>query len=183
MDILKKCITTAPVLRFPVFTSPFYVHADACDLGLGAALMKKDAEGYEVVVAYASPSLHKAEKPYSTPEKECLAVIWALEHFRPYVEGLHVNVFTDHNSLKWLMSHPNPSGRLATWSLRLQDFDFTVIHKPGAHNSVPDALSCNLLPLSTEAPTDLLPDYTVISSLDLRTMPLVLLADRPHIRQ
>lgn len=43
MDILKKCITTAPVLRFPVFTSPFFVHADACDLGLGAALMQKDA--------------------------------------------------------------------------------------------------------------------------------------------
>lgn len=39
MDILKKCITTVPVLRFPVFTSPFFVHADACALGLGAALL------------------------------------------------------------------------------------------------------------------------------------------------
>lgn len=110
-------------------------------------------------------------------------MIWALEHCRPYVEGLHVTVFTDHNSLKWLMSRPNPSGRLARWSLRLQDFDFTVIHKPGAHNNVPDALSRNPLPLSTEAPTDPLPDYAVISSLDLGTLPPVLLADRPYIRQ
>lgn len=84
MDILKRCITSAPVLRFPDFTFPFFVHADAFDPGLGAALMQKDAEGREVVEAYASQSLHKAEKPYSTPAKECLAVIWALEHFRPY---------------------------------------------------------------------------------------------------
>ena len=101
----------------PDFTCPFFIHADACDIGLGAALMQKDFEGREVAVAYASRSLHKAEKPYSTPEKECLAVIWALEHFRPYVEGLHVTVFTDHSSLKWLMSRPNPTGRLARWSL------------------------------------------------------------------
>lgn len=117
MDILKRGITSAPVLRFPDFTFPFFVHADAFDPGLAAALMQKDAEGREVVEAYASQSLHKAEKPYSTPAKECLAVIWALEHFRPYVEGLHVTVFTDHNSLKWLMSRPKPSGRLARWSL------------------------------------------------------------------
>ncbi len=97
--------------------------------------MQKDTEGREVVVAYASRSLHKAEKPYSTPEKECLAVIWALEHFRPYVEGLHVTVVTDHNSLRLLMSHSNTSGQLARWSLRLQDFDFSIVHKPGAHNS------------------------------------------------
>lgn len=183
MNILKECITSAPVLRFPDFTSPFFIHTDACDLGLGAALMQKDSEGRETVVAYASRSLHKAEKPYSTPEKECLAVIWALEHFRPYVEGLHVTIFTDHNSLRWLMSRPNPSGRLARWSLRLQDFDFSIVHKPGTRNTVPDALSRNPLPLTSDTPIDLLPEYALIGSLDLRTLPPVLLADRSHLKQ
>ncbi|KAL6455153.1 hypothetical protein MHYP_G00364060 [Metynnis hypsauchen] len=156
MKFLKGCLTSAPVLRFPDFGRPFSIHTDASDAGLGAALIQKDEEGHDVAVAYASRTLHKAEKPYSTPEKECLAVIWALEYFRPYVEGLHVTIFTDHSSLKWLMSRPNPSGRLARWSLRLQDFDFSVVHKPGAKNKVPDALSHNPQP-SKGAATDILP--------------------------
>lgn len=95
MECLKSSIISAPVLRFPDFTRPFYIHA--CDVGFGAA---RDDEGRDVAMAYASRTVHKSEKPYCTPEKECLAVIWALEHFRPYVEGLHVTVFTDHSSLR-----------------------------------------------------------------------------------
>ncbi len=133
-------------------------------------------------MVYASRALHKSEKPYSTPEKECLAVIWALEHFRPYIEGLHVTIFTDHSGLKWLMSRPNPTGRLARWSLRLQDFDFDVVHKPGSQNKVPDALSRN--PLQDDVPPmDILPDYAVIGGLDLRTLSSVTLTDRAHVRQ
>ncbi len=182
MDLLKLKFTAAPVLSFPDFTEPFFIHADACDVGLGAALMQRDLHGREVAVAYASRALHKSEKPYSTPEKECLAVIWALEHFRPYIEGLHVTIFTDHSGLKWLMSRPNPTGRLARWSLRLQDFDFDIVHKPGSRNKVPDALSRN--PLQDDVPPmDILPDYAVIGGLDLRTLSSVTLTDRSHVRQ
>lgn len=110
-------------------------------------------------------------------------MIWALEHFRPYVEGLNVTIFTDHSSLRWLMSHPNPSGRLARWSLRLQDFYFTIVHKPGMHNNVPDALSRNPLPLSCDTPTDLLPEYAVIGGLDLHALSPVLLADWSQVKQ
>ncbi|CAI5682831.1 unnamed protein product [Oreochromis niloticus] len=182
VDFLKHSITSAPVLRFPDFSRPFFIHTDACDAGLGAALMQKDEDGKDVAVAFASRAMHKSEKPYSTPEKECLAVIWALEHFRPYVEGLHVIIYTDHSSLKWLMSRPNPSGRLARWSLRLQDFDFSIIHKPGERNKVPDALSRNPLP-DVDAPIDLLPPYAVIGSMDLRALPSVIVSDRPHVCQ
>lgn len=166
MDIRTSCITS--VLKFPDFERPFFIHADECDAGLGAALMQRDDDGRDVAVAYACHALHKSEKPYSTPEKECMAVIWALEHFRPYVEGLHVTVFSDHNSLRW--------------SLQLQDFDFSKVHKPGERNKVPDALSRNPLP-ATDAPMGLLPEYAVIGSLDLHALPSVMLTDRPHVRQ
>lgn len=182
MDFLKSCLTSEPILCFPDFTRPFFIHTDACDLGLGAALMQKDDMGRDVAVAFASRTLHKSERPYSTPEKECLGVIWAMEHFRPYVEGLHVTIYTDHNSLKWLMSRPNPSGRLARWSLRLQDFDFTIVHKPGVRNSVPDALSRNPLTHSVD-PIDILPPHAVICGLDLRSLSSVMVTDKEQLRQ
>uniref|UniRef100_A0A8C1S0B5 Reverse transcriptase/retrotransposon-derived protein RNase H-like domain-containing protein n=1 Tax=Cyprinus carpio TaxID=7962 RepID=A0A8C1S0B5_CYPCA len=83
MDFLKDKLTSAPVLRFLDFSLPFFIHTDACDIGLDAALMQRDNNGRDVVVAYVSRALLKSERPYSTPEKESLAVIWALEHFQP----------------------------------------------------------------------------------------------------
>ncbi|KAL0151699.1 hypothetical protein M9458_052998 [Cirrhinus mrigala] len=124
---LKNCLTSEPILCLPDFSRPFFIHTDTCDLGLGAALMQKDDVG-EI-------TLHKAERPYSTPES-----VW-----ETYIEGLHVTIYTDHNSLRWLMNHPNPSGRLER-SLRLQDFDFSIVHKPGVQNNVPDAPSRSPLP-------------------------------------
>lgn len=108
-------------------------------------------------------TLHKSEKPYSAPGKECLAVIWVLEPFRSYAKGLHVTiytVYTDYNRLEWLMFRPDPIGRLACWSLWLQKFDpFLLI------------------------PTDFLPECNIIGSLYCHTVPPVLLTDRAHIKQ
>uniref|UniRef100_A0A672QI05 Reverse transcriptase/retrotransposon-derived protein RNase H-like domain-containing protein n=1 Tax=Sinocyclocheilus grahami TaxID=75366 RepID=A0A672QI05_SINGR len=76
MVFLKNKLTSAPILRFPQFSLPFFIHVDACDVGLGAALMQRDEQGRDCAVVYAIRTLHKSKRPYSTPEKECLAVIW-----------------------------------------------------------------------------------------------------------
>ena len=109
-------------------------------LGLGAVLVQH-IEGQEKVIAYASRTLTSAERNFSVTERECLGVLFAVEKFRPYVEGSHFKVITDHSSLKWLRSLKNPTGRLCRWIFRLDQFDFETIHRKGKLMAVADCLS------------------------------------------
>lgn len=74
-------------------------------------------------------------------ERECLAVITAIEKFRPYIEGVKFTVVTDHASLQWLQNFRDTNGRVSRWALRLQAYDFNIKHRKGTQMVVPDALS------------------------------------------
>lgn len=137
---IRSCLIASPILTCPDFTKPFTISCDASGVGVGAVLSQESDLG-EVVVAYASRTLSRQEQNYSTTERECLAVIWAVERFRPYVEGTKFKVITDHYSLLWLNNLKDPQGRLARWALRLQPYDFELIHRKGKENVVPDLLS------------------------------------------
>lgn len=82
-----------------------------------------------------------AEKKLSVTEKELLAVVYGTKQFRCYLYGRKFTLVTDHRALCWLLKLKDPSAKLTQWALRLSEFVYTVLHRPGKHHCVPDALS------------------------------------------
>lgn len=128
----------------PTGTTPkrtVLLQTDASDFGLGAVLSQKDVEGLDRPVAYYSKKLNRAERNYSTTERECLAVVKGIEHFYVYLAGVPFTVVTDQASLQHLHSMRNWGGCLTRWALRLQPFSFKVQHRAGTLNQNIDGLS------------------------------------------
>ena len=135
---LKKALVSYPIMRQPDFRREFIIFTDASNYALGAVLSQKDIEEREYVIAYRSKKINKAELNYTITEKECLAVVWAVNQFRNYLFGVGFTVVTDHSALAWLMNIREPVGRLARWALYLQSYTFTMIHRAGRIHIVPD---------------------------------------------
>ncbi|CAK9834602.1 Retrovirus-related Pol polyprotein from transposon 17.6, partial [Anthophora retusa] len=139
---LRNELCTQPILQYPDFNRPFIITTDASDFAVGAVLSQGEI-GRDLPIAYASRSLNKAERNYSATEKECLAMVYAVQYFRPYVFGRKFTLVTDHRPLVWLHSVKDPTSRLVKWKLKLLEYEYDVKHKPGKINMNADALSRN----------------------------------------
>lgn len=148
-DYLKKALCTYPILQYPDFTKPFILTTDASDQAVGAVLSQGKI-GEDQPIAYFSKVLNPAEKNYGTTEKECLAVVYGILHFRPYLYGRHFTLVSDHEPLKWIDSVKLPIQRLIRWRIRLREYEYTFIHKPGRLNLNADALSRNPIVTDTK---------------------------------
>lgn len=137
---LKEVLTQAPVLGFPIPGGKYLLDTDASEQGLGAVLSQVQ-EGVERPVAYFSRVLSRPERQYCTTRKELLAVVKAIEHFRPYLYGVSFSLRTDHAALKWLLNFREPEGQIARWIQQLQEYDFDIQHRPGLRHNNADALS------------------------------------------
>lgn len=127
------------------------------------------------------------ETRYSTIEKELLAILFGVENFRPYLYGHKFTLVTDHRPLVWLHNVKNPGSRLVRWSLRLKEYDYTIMYKPGRINANADALSRN--PVDNEKESEVKdteagtrdPDNIDLSSNDSITDETFNLRDREQI--
>lgn len=137
---VKELLIRAPVLNCPDYSLPFVIQTDASGYGIGAVLVQPHPDG-DRVICFLSRSLTRQERNFTTTERECLAVLWSIEKLRCYIEGIRFKVITDHYSLVWLQNLKEPTGRLARWAVRLQQFDFVIEHRKGKDNIVPDMLS------------------------------------------
>ena len=147
---LKESLVNYPILTHYDIEKEQALFVDTSAKGIGAILkqLEQDDNGKEIwrVIAYWGRSLLPAETRYPATHLELLGLANACNHFRCYIQGKRVKVFTDHRALlalsgKGLCANGIYNRRVNSLQLRLADFDLDVIYKPGAQHLDADALS------------------------------------------
>ena len=138
---LKVLLSQAPVVQPPDWAKEFHVFVDASDIAIGSALMQLTEPRWYRPVYYASRKLSQAERNYSTTEREALGMIYSVTKFRHYLLGRKFSFHVDHSALLYLVSKASLTGKLARWTLLLQEFEFEIFHRPGIQHAVADYLS------------------------------------------
>ena len=118
-DKLKNMLVSSPIMGSPNWELPFEIMCDASDYAIGAVLGQREDKKY-FVIYYSSKTLDSTQASYTSTEKEFLAVVFALEKFRSYIVGSPVTIFTDHVTLKYLLSKQDNKPRLTRWILLCQ---------------------------------------------------------------
>lgn len=135
LDALKGLLGRVDCLGYFDPKDETILVTDASPYGLGAILIqiKNDVPR---TICCISKSLANFETKYCQTEKECYAIIWAMEKLFVYLYGMHFTLVTDCKPLEYLFNRvkSKPSARLERWILRLQSFDFTVRYEPGEGN-------------------------------------------------
>ncbi len=103
--------------------------------------MQEQPSGDRLPLGYLGRTLTAAEKKYHVTERDCLAVVWAVTLLRPYLEGIHFVVRTDHAALRWILNLSTSGKRLERWRLRLLEYDFEVQYRPGHQHHAADLMS------------------------------------------
>jgi transposase InsO family protein len=176
---LKSRLVNAPLL---VHFNPQYesmIETDASDGVLGGVFLQLQPDQEWQPVAYYSKTLNPAEINYPIHDKEMLAIIRALETWRPELEGTptRIRVVSDHQALEYFMTTKALTGRQARWAETLSRFNFMITYKPGSQNRADpltrrdqEADSQLALKISTRYQTLLRPenlDPRIITDLDL----------------
>jgi len=113
---------------------------DTSDYDVGAVLGERKDKTFKVI-HYGSKVLNEAQSNYTTTKKELFAIVYALEKFKSCLIGSKIIVFTDHATIKYLLTKPDSKPKLIRWILLLQEFDLKIKDKKGCKNNVADYLS------------------------------------------
>jgi hypothetical protein len=108
--------------------------------GIGAVLEQEGEHGSHPV-AFASRKLSSAENNFPVHERELLAIVYALEEWRPYLHGSRFVIKTDHHPMRYLDTHSNRSKRQMRWMETLQEYAYEIVYVQGKFNVVADATS------------------------------------------
>lgn len=145
-DLLKRAAQSQPMLRWANMNRPFHVACDASNTGVGGVLYQPATADEQVtpnnIVAMCSKMLSGPALHYPAYRKELYAVVYCLRQFHQYLWlGTDTVVVTDHRPLVYVLKQPRLTFAVQQWLDTILSYRFTVVHRPGVLNVLPDALS------------------------------------------
>ena len=105
-------------------------------------MLQRDNNGVERAISFCSKNLSPPQRNYSTFERECLAIICALEHFRIHRLSRKFRLRADHCVLAWLFSKkPKVSARISGWLAALMEYPIAIDYVRKSEYRIADALA------------------------------------------
>jgi len=134
--MIKPLLISADVMAYFYPSKKTELITDTSPPGLSAILVQSTSKQDCRIVAYTSRSLSAVERQYSQTEQEALAIVWVIEKLHIYLYGNRFTLLADCKPIKLIFSNPKstPPARIKHWNLRLQGYDFEVIHTSGSEN-------------------------------------------------
>ena len=138
---LKKALSQPPIMSHPDFSKDFIIDTDASDVGVGAVLSQLH-DGREHVIAYQSHKFDKAQRKWSTTDREFFGMVLACRLFKSYIYGRRFILRTDHQALLGILRAPKDmSPKWSRWWSEMNGHDCKVIYRPGKIHGNADGLS------------------------------------------
>uniref|UniRef100_A0A2N9ITV2 Uncharacterized protein n=1 Tax=Fagus sylvatica TaxID=28930 RepID=A0A2N9ITV2_FAGSY len=126
-ESIKKYLLNPPVLGVPIPGKPLILYIAAQEQSLGALLAQKNEVEKEKALYYLSRKLTGAELRYSPIEKMCLALFFSIHKLRHYMQAHTIHLVAKVDPVKYILSRPVISGRLAKWSVAFQEFEIVYV--------------------------------------------------------
>jgi hypothetical protein len=145
-ELTKEALHRAPILQFPDYSHRFVIATDASNTGIGGVLYQPNDDEHKItptnIVAIHSQKLRDSQRNYPAYKKELFAIVVSLRKFHHFVWGrTDLIIITDHKPLTYMLSSETLSPSLQQWLDVILDHRFTIIHRPGKLNVLPDQLS------------------------------------------
>lgn len=134
-NILKHKMTQALVLALPDFSQPIILETDASAYGIGDVLMQEGRP-----LSYFSKTIGPKAAAMSTYDKEAMAIIEALKHWKHYFVASSI-IRTYQQSLTYIQEQKLTEGIQHKLLIKLLGYSFKIEYKQGKNNKVVDALS------------------------------------------
>jgi hypothetical protein len=140
-DKLKGELTKQPILALYQPAAPTEVHTDACKGGIAGMILQLGKDDKWHLVYFVSKKTTKSEQQYHSSKLELLAIIWTLYRLRQFLLGIEFTIVTDCQALIYMNSKKSSNPQISRWSNLIQEYNFSIRHRPEVKMAHNDAIS------------------------------------------